>query len=168
MKALSVGIADEVSLRGRSNEIFLNEENNMLENNKSEHRAIYQSSATAKVRDGILFFGVGAAIGAALALLFAPKSGSELRGDIADVSRKGYDATVETARDLKDQSYEAVKIVKEKANAVLDLASAKLAIGGDAVNGVVAATTGAVKAGIERMENEGGSPLTKGPGGQRT
>ena len=32
---------------------------------------------------------VGGGIGAILALLFAPKSGEELRGDIADVTRKG-------------------------------------------------------------------------------
>ena len=140
----------------------------MSENNRSDHRAINQSSTTARVRDGVMFFGVGAVIGAALALLFAPKSGVELRSDIADVSRKGYDATLETARDLKDQSLEAAKVVREKANAVLDLASNKFAIGSDTVNGVVAATTGAVKSGIERMENEGGNPSSKGHGGQHT
>ncbi|MBA2495432.1 MAG: YtxH domain-containing protein, partial [Acidobacteria bacterium] len=32
---------------------------------------------------------IGGGIGATLALLFAPKSGQELRGDIADVTRKG-------------------------------------------------------------------------------
>jgi gas vesicle protein len=115
-----------------------------------------------------MYVGVGAVIGATLALLFAPKSGLELRGDIADVSRKGYDATLETAKGLKDQSYVAAMAVKDKANAVLDLASAKLATGSDAVNNVVAATTGAVKAGIERMENEGGGTNAKGVGNHRT
>ena len=32
---------------------------------------------------------IGGGIGAIIALLFAPKAGSELRGDIADVTRKG-------------------------------------------------------------------------------
>ena len=34
---------------------------------------------------------IGGGIGAVLALLFAPKSGQELRGDIADATRKGID-----------------------------------------------------------------------------
>ena len=38
-----------------------------------------------------------ASIGAVLALLFAPKSGQELRGDIAVATRKGIDRTRETA-----------------------------------------------------------------------
>ncbi|MBK6751071.1 MAG: YtxH domain-containing protein [Acidobacteria bacterium] len=40
---------------------------------------------------------VGGGIGAILALLFAPKSGEELRGDIADATRKG----IERARKLR-------------------------------------------------------------------
>ena len=39
----------------------------------------------------LTFFLVGAGIGAVLALLFAPKSGEELRNDIADATRKGID-----------------------------------------------------------------------------
>ena len=42
---------------------------------------------------------IGGGIGAIIALLFAPKPGSELRGDIADVTRKGIDKTREGARD---------------------------------------------------------------------
>jgi len=39
----------------------------------------------------LTFFLVGAGVGAVLALLFAPKSGEELRNDIADATRKGID-----------------------------------------------------------------------------
>ena len=39
-------------------------------------------------------FLLGGAVGAVVALLFAPKSGRELRGDLADVTRKGVDALV--------------------------------------------------------------------------
>ena len=45
----------------------------------------------------ICYLLIGGGIGAMLALLFAPKSGQELRGDIADVTRKGIDRTRETA-----------------------------------------------------------------------
>jgi len=48
----------------------------------------------------LTFFLVGAGIGAVLALLFAPKSGEELRNDIADATRKGIDRSRETAQQL--------------------------------------------------------------------
>jgi len=105
---------------------------------------------------GLTYLLIGGGIGAALALLFAPKAGSELRGNIADVTRKGYDATLEKANDLKAQSAEVVQTVKEKANAVYDLASSKFAKGSEVAADVVPATTGAVADGIERMQNESG------------
>jgi gas vesicle protein len=135
------------------------EENNMLETNIHAHGSSHRSTS-AKVSTGLVFFGVGAAIGAVVALLFAPKSGNELRGEIADVTRKGYDATVEKATELttelKDQSAKVVQIVKDKAEAVYDLAADKFATGTEAVADVVSATTGAVADGIERMQNESG------------
>jgi len=127
----------------------------MLENNKSEY-GVNHSGAAARLRDGILYFSVGATIGAALALLFAPKPGSELRDDIADVTRKGYDATAEKAADLRDQSQAAVQAVKAKAGQIVDLASARLSTAAEVASDVVSATTGAVADGIERMENESG------------
>lgn len=51
-------------------------------------------------------FLLGGAVGAAVALLFAPKSGRELRGDIADVTRKGVDTARERANDYYDTTRE--------------------------------------------------------------
>ena len=45
----------------------------------------------------LTYFLVGAGIGAVMALLFAPKSGEELRSDIADATRKGIDKSKEAA-----------------------------------------------------------------------
>ncbi|HEV2862644.1 MAG TPA: YtxH domain-containing protein [Pyrinomonadaceae bacterium] len=45
-------------------------------------------------------FAIGAVVGAAAALLFAPKSGRELREDIADATRKGVDRARETGTQL--------------------------------------------------------------------
>ena len=45
-------------------------------------------------------FAIGAAVGAVVALLFAPKSGRELREDIADATRKGVDRARETGTQL--------------------------------------------------------------------
>ena len=128
----------------------------MLENNKCEHGLTHKSSPVARFRDGLMYFIAGTGIGAAVALLFAPKSGSELRGDIADATRKGYDATLEKANDLKEQSANVIQTVKDKAEAVYNLASGKLAFGSDVVSDVVSSPTGAVPDAIERLENESG------------
>lgn len=54
----------------------------------------------------LTFLLIGAGIGATLALLFAPKSGRELREDIADVTRRGIDAAGEGARRFGDTASE--------------------------------------------------------------
>ena len=58
---------------------------------------------------------IGGGIGAILALLFAPKSGTELRGDIADVTRKGIDKSREGAKYIGDRAGEYYGTVREKA-----------------------------------------------------
>jgi gas vesicle protein len=58
---------------------------------------------------------IGGGIGAILALLFAPKSGHELRGDIADVTRKGLDKTKETAALVGERAGEYYEVSREKA-----------------------------------------------------
>ncbi len=72
-----------------------------------------------------LFFVAGGAIGAGLTLLFAPKSGAEFRQDIADVTKKGYDETLEYAHSIKDQSVSIYNTLKEKTENVYDLAASK-------------------------------------------
>src|SRR3954463_15998566 len=55
---------------------------------------------------------IGGGIGAGLALLFSPKSGQELRGDIADATRKGIDRSRAAAQQLGDRAgeyYEATR-----------------------------------------------------------
>jgi gas vesicle protein len=61
------------------------------------------SSAAEK----LTFLLIGAGIGATLALLFAPKSGRELRGDIADYTKRGLDAAGEGARVIGERATEA-------------------------------------------------------------
>jgi gas vesicle protein len=64
---------------------------------------------------------IGGGIGAVLALLFAPKSGQELRGDIADATRKGIDRTRETASQIGARAGEYYEATRDKAG---DLAAA--------------------------------------------
>ena len=104
--------------------------------------------------NGITYLLIGGGIGAGLALLFAPKSGTALRGDIVDVTRKGYDATREKATALKDQSVAAVSAVKEKAEAVYDFASAKIAAGTEALNNATESAAEIAKDGIDKVQNE--------------
>ena len=63
----------------------------------------------------LTYFLVGAGIGAVLALLFAPKSGEELRNDIADATRKGIDKSRETAAQLGQKANEYYDTGKQKA-----------------------------------------------------
>lgn len=57
---------------------------------------------------------IGAGIGATLALLFAPKSGRELRGDIADYTRKGIDAANEGAKRAGTRAGELYEAGRER------------------------------------------------------
>ncbi len=59
---------------------------------------------------------IGGGIGAVLALLFAPKSGQELREDIADVTRKGIEKGKETAGHLQESAGEYYEVTREKAS----------------------------------------------------
>ena len=73
----------------------------------SEHEG---SSPTEK----LTFLLIGAGIGATLALLFAPKSGRELRGDIADYTKRGVDAAGEGARQLGARATEVYGTASER------------------------------------------------------
>jgi len=64
----------------------------------------------------LTFLLIGAGIGATLALLFAPKSGRELRDDIADVTRRGIDAAGEGARRARDSASELYETGRVRAN----------------------------------------------------
>jgi gas vesicle protein len=50
--------------------------------------------------DKLIYFLVGASIGAITALIFAPKAGSELRSEIADGTRKGLDYARDTGHEI--------------------------------------------------------------------
>jgi gas vesicle protein len=68
---------------------------------------------------------IGGGIGAILALLFAPKSGQELRGDIADVTRKGLDKSRETAGQIGTRAGEYYEATKERAGDLYSSATDK-------------------------------------------
>ncbi|MBD0371595.1 MAG: YtxH domain-containing protein [Pyrinomonadaceae bacterium] len=61
---------------------------------------------------------VGAGIGAVIALLFAPKSGHELRGDIADATRKGIDRTREAATQISERATDYYEGARDRASEI--------------------------------------------------
>lgn len=65
---------------------------------------------------------IGGGIGAVLALLFAPKSGQELRGDIADATRKGIEKSRETAEHLQGATEGYYEVTREKASQLYNTA----------------------------------------------
>jgi len=73
-----------------------------------------------------MFFVLGGGIGAAIALLFAPKTGKELRQDIADAAVKGCNETLEAAARVREHTAEYYDAAKEKGGQVLDTFSANL------------------------------------------
>jgi gas vesicle protein len=83
--------------------------------------AEYRDSGDS-VSTKLTFFLVGAGIGAVLALLFAPKSGEELRNDIADATRKGIDKSKEAAQQLGAKATEYYDATRQKAGEVYDSA----------------------------------------------
>ena len=70
---------------------------------------------------------IGGGIGAVLALLFAPKSGEELRSDIADATRKGIDKSREAAQQIGDRAGEYYEQTRERAGEFYSQASEKAA-----------------------------------------
>src|SRR5215475_12644058 len=108
----------------------------------------------------LTFLLVGAGIGATLALLFAPKSGRELRGDIADYTKRGIDAAGEGARavgERANQYYgtastrvsEAYESARGRMSDAYDAARHRVADGADVVSEVAARQKEQLAAAIE-------------------
>lgn len=92
---------------------------------------------------------IGGGIGALIALLFAPKSGQELRGDIADVTRKGIDKSRETATQLGSRAGEYYEATKGRAADLYTGATDKAGEYAGAAREVVARKGGQLSAAIE-------------------
>ncbi|MGD9561956.1 MAG: YtxH domain-containing protein [Pyrinomonadaceae bacterium] len=76
----------------------------------------YYEREEANVTTKLTYLLIGGGIGAVIALLFAPKSGTELRGDIADATRKGLEKGRETATQLQEKAGEYYEVSREKAS----------------------------------------------------
>lgn len=80
------------------------------------------SSAAEK----LTFLLIGGGIGATLALLFAPKTGRELRGDIADYTKRGVDAAGDQARAAGQRASELYGTAAERVSDVYGTAAGRV------------------------------------------
>jgi gas vesicle protein len=80
-----------------------------------------EASASTK----LTYLLIGGGIGAILALLFAPKSGQELREDIADATRKGIEKSKTTAHQLQERAGEYYEVTRERAGEIIEQGTGK-------------------------------------------
>jgi gas vesicle protein len=92
---------------------------------------------------------IGGGIGAIIALLFAPKSGQELRGDIADATRKGIDRSRETASQLGSKAGEYYESTRDRASELYSAAADRAGNIADTAREAAARKGGQLTAAIE-------------------
>jgi len=92
---------------------------------------------------------IGGGIGAVLGMLFAPKSGQELRGDIADATRKGIDRTRETATQLGSKAGEYYEATRDRASDLYSAATDRAGEVASAAREAAARRGGQLSAAIE-------------------
>ncbi len=113
-----------------------------------------ETSASTK----LTYLLVGGGIGAVLALLFAPKSGEELREDIADATRKGIEKSKVAATQLQERAGEYYEVSREKAGELYQTAAEKAGTLSEKAKSVAASTanpfTAAIDAGKEAYTAE--------------
>lgn len=86
-------------------------------------RREYDDRHESNVATKLTFLLIGGGIGAVIALLFAPKSGVELREDIADATRKGLEKGKEAAAQLQERAGEYYEVGKERAGEIYNSAA---------------------------------------------
>lgn len=70
--------------------------------------------------DKLVYFLIGAGIGAVTALLFAPKAGSELRSELAGATKKGLDYARDTGREFSERATDYYETGIERASDLSD------------------------------------------------
>jgi gas vesicle protein len=109
----------------------------------------YRRDSGDNISARLTYLLIGGGIGAILALLFAPKSGQELRGDIAEATRKGIDRSREAAQQLGDRAGEYYETTRERAAELYSTASEKVGDVARTARETAARQTGTVAAAID-------------------
>jgi gas vesicle protein len=109
----------------------------------------YRRESGDSISTRLTYLLIGGGIGAILALLFAPKSGQELRGDIADATRKGIDRSREAAQQLGDRAGEYYEATRARAGELYSQAAERVGEVAQTAREAAARQTGTVSAAIE-------------------
>lgn len=109
----------------------------------------YRRDSGDSISTRLTYLLIGGGIGAILALLFAPKSGEELRGDIADATRKGIDRSREAAQQLSDRAGEYYEATRERASELYAQAAEKVGEAAKGAREAAARQSGTVAAAID-------------------
>jgi gas vesicle protein len=111
-------------------------------------------------------FAIGAGLGAVFALLFAPKSGRELREDLADATRKGVDRARETGAQLSTRAGDYYETAASRAGELAAGARDAVASRGERFTSAIEAGREAYREEKRRTESsaltEGGDPTLAG------
>lgn len=108
-----------------------------------------QERDEANVSTKLTYLLVGGAIGAIVALLFAPKSGKELREDIADATRQGLEKGKEAAATFGERAGEYYEVTREKASEIYHDAQDKVGEMTDKAKDAVSSAKNPFSAAIE-------------------
>lgn len=109
----------------------------------------YRRESGDSISTRLTYLLIGGGIGAILALLFAPKSGQELRGDIADATRKGIDRSREAAQQLGDRAGEYYEATRNRAGELYSQAAERVGEVAQTAREAAARQSGTVSAAIE-------------------
>jgi gas vesicle protein len=109
----------------------------------------YRRDSGDNISTRLTYLLIGGGIGAILALLFAPKSGQELRGDIADATRKGIDRSREAAQQLGDRAGEYYEATRTRAGELYSQAAERVGEVAQTAREAAARQTGTVAAAID-------------------
>lgn len=109
----------------------------------------YRRNSGDSISTRLTYLLIGGGIGAIIALLFAPKSGQELRGDLADATRKGIDRSREAAQQLGDRAGEYYEATRERASELYSTASDKVGEVARTAREAAARQSGTVAAAID-------------------
>jgi gas vesicle protein len=109
----------------------------------------YRRDSGDNISSRLTYLLIGGGIGAVLALLFAPKSGHELRGDIADATRKGIDRSREAAQQLGDRAGEYYEATRGRASELYSQAAEKVSDVAQNAREAASRQTGTVAAALD-------------------
>ncbi len=108
-----------------------------------------QEREEANASTKLTYLLIGGGIGAVLALLFAPKSGQELREDIAVATKKGIEKGKETAHQIQEAAEDYYEVTRERASGIYATAQEKASEIGEKAKSAAAQSANPISAAID-------------------